>query len=95
MPLKLGGWMTSVILNWSPMWRARPCLSVPGSDADSVGNGAVAEYEAADSTAGREERAAGDRLRGLSQTEAAGCAVADEEDAAPGRAGGGGRIRGR
>ena len=87
--------MKSVIVNWSSMWWARPCLSVPGSDADSVGNRAVAEYEAADSTAGREERAAGHLLRGLSQTEAEGCAVADEEDAAPGRAGDGGRNPGR
>ena len=130
-PLKLGCWMKSVIVTWSPMWRARPCLSVLGSDADSVGGVAVAEDEgaspgpdadegeddgaaaclAADSTGGREERAAGDRLRGLSLTlgracsgctslpEAEGCAVAEEEDAAPGREveniGGGGRNRGR
>ena len=110
-PLKLGCWMKPVIVTWSPMWRARPCLSVSGSDADSVGGGAVVEDEAADSTGGREERAAGDRLRGLSLTlgracsgctslpEAEGCAVAEEEDAAPGREveniGGGGRNRGR
>ena len=93
-PLKLGCWMKSVIVTWSPMWRARPCLSVSGSDADSVGGGAVVEDEAADWTGGREERARGDRLRGLSLTEAAGCAVAEEEDAVPGRPGGGGRSPG-
>ena len=93
-PLKLGCWMKSVIVTWWPMCRARPCLSVSESDAESVGGGAVVEDEAADWTGGREQRAPGDRLRGLSLTEAAKCAGAGEEDAVPGRPGGGGRNPG-